>query len=126
MEKIVHELKFIRIKLRHVNVYQSVAVLVDCKLTQTKPLSLKAFGLHIFLRGLPGNWKFHYSDLAERLKMGRTTLINLTKELVAHELLIIKSLRDERGRIVRWDWHLYDVPKNEHEKMIKTKWIEEV
>ena len=82
---------------------------VYCCVLQDKHLSLKAKGLHCYLRTFPDGWKFHASHLAEELKVGRHTVEKLLTELIKRKLVERTPARGENGCFMGYVYFVYPV-----------------
>lgn len=73
-------------------------------------LSWKAKGLIGYFLSKPDDWKIYVSDLIKRGKDGERAVRSGLKELEMCGYLENNSLRDERGRIIRWEKVVHEYP----------------
>lgn len=85
------------------------AIDVYCCVLQDKSLSLKAKGLHCYLRTFPDGWKFHASHLAKELRVSRHTIEKLFLELIEKELVERAPARGENGCFMGYTYLVYPV-----------------
>lgn len=70
---------------------------------QDKRLSWKARGLLSYLLSKPDDWIILFSHLVNEAPDGKASLQTAIKELQRHGYLEKRMIRDEKGRIVRWE-----------------------
>ena len=75
-----------------------------------KELSLPAKGLLITMLSLPDDWSYSTLGLTSIVKESKNTIHRLLKELESKNYLIRKSIRDDKGRFVKYDYAIYELP----------------
>ena len=106
--------------LPHIKVYESTTRAVD-----EGTLSLRAVGLHTFLRGLAAwykrttgkKWKPYATDLAKRTRMSRELIGKIIVELV--EAGYIDRHQDRKGRAGLFGGYIYIVYPMQKDELIK-------
>ena len=83
---------------------------ISNELLKDKDLSLAAKSLLITMLSLPDDWSYSTVGLASIVKESKNTIHRLLKELEDNNYLIRKSIRDEKGRFVRYDYYIYELP----------------
>lgn len=96
----------------YVKVYRSVL--------EDKNLSLKAKGLHAWMRSFPYNWQFYVVDMQKRLKEGRDALNGALKELLDNGYLEREHLH-KAGKFIGYLYIIYPVKKAAFDKYIQSK-----
>lgn len=88
---------------------------VDNFVLRDNRISLKARGLLITMLSLPDNWEFSENGLCSIFpKDGQTSIRSGLKELEENGYLIRNRARDEKGRMSRVDWIIFDYPHFEN------------
>ncbi len=83
---------------------------ISNELFKDKELSLSAKGLLITMLSLPDKWNYSTLGLASIVKESKNTIHRLLKELEDHKYLIRKSIRDDKGKFIRFDYFIYELP----------------
>lgn len=83
---------------------------VSNELLKDKELSLSAKGLLITMLSLPDDWSYSTLGLTSIVKESKNTIHRLLKELESKNYLIRKSVRDDKGRFVKYDYIIYELP----------------
>lgn len=83
---------------------------VDNNIFKNKELSLKARGMITTLLSLPDNWEFSENGLEHIFNDGLTTIKSSLKELEKNGYLVRKQVRDNKGRFLKNDWTIYEIP----------------
>ena len=83
---------------------------VSNELLKDKELSLPAKGLLITMLSLPDDWSYSTLGLTSIVKESKNTIHRLLKELESKNYLIRKSVRDDKGRFVKYDYIIYELP----------------
>ena len=73
-------------------------------------LSLKAKGLLSLILSLPDDWNYSTSGLAAITKEGKDCICTVLKELETAGYIRRKRIRDDIGRIVDIEYHIYETP----------------
>jgi hypothetical protein len=73
-------------------------------------ISWQAKGILSYLLGKPEEWKLRVRDLANRARNGETAIRTALKELREFGYAKLTPVRDERGKIVEWNWRVSDAP----------------
>jgi hypothetical protein len=74
-------------------------------------LSWKAVGLLAYIISKPDGWVVHEKDLINRHTDGRDAVRSGLKELRECGYMEKVAVRDETGKIIRWEAHIYECPK---------------
>jgi|GEM_PF-1232070 hypothetical protein len=74
-----------------------------------------ALGIYCYLISKPDNWKIQEKELQKRFKKGRDHIRSKLKILKDTKLLEVNPIKDEVGKIIRWESILYShlVQKNQ-------------
>ena len=83
---------------------------ISNELLKDKDLSLAAKALLITMLSLPNDWSYSTVGLASLVKESKNTIHRLLKELESKKYLIRKSIRDDKGRFVKYDYAIYELP----------------
>ena len=83
---------------------------ISNELLKTKDLSLSAKALLITMLSLPDDWSYSTLGLTSIVKESKNTIHRLLKELESKNYLIRKSVRDDKGRFVKYDYIIYELP----------------
>ena len=83
---------------------------ISNELLKDKQLSLAAKGLLITMLSLPDNWSYSTLGLTSIVKESKNTIHRLLKELESSNHLIRRSIRNESGRFVKYDYFIYELP----------------
>ena len=83
---------------------------ISNELLKDKDLSLAAKALLITMLSLPNDWSYSTVGLASLVKESKNTIHRLLKELESKNYLIRKSIRDDKGRFVKYDYAIYELP----------------
>lgn len=83
---------------------------ISNELLKDKDLSLAAKALLITMLSLPNDWSYSTVGLAFLVKESKNTIHRLLKELESKNYLIRKSIRDDKGRFVKYDYAIYELP----------------
>jgi hypothetical protein len=74
-------------------------------------LSFKAVGILCYLLSKPDQWEVNTVDLERRHTDGHAAVRTGLKELLDAGYIKRRQIRDERGRILRWEMHIYETPQ---------------
>lgn len=74
-------------------------------------LSWKAKGLHAYMLSMPDDWIFYNEELVKHSTDGIAVLKNAIKELKQSGYLVRKPVKDEKGRILSWETHVFECPE---------------
>ena len=83
---------------------------ISNELLKDKDLSLAAKALLITMLSLPDDWSYSTLGLTSIIKESKNTTHRLLKELESKNYLIRKSIRDDKGRFVKYDYVIYELP----------------
>ena len=83
---------------------------ISNELLKDKDLSLAAKALLITMLSLLNDWSYSTVGLASLVKESKNTIHRLLKELESKNYLIRKSIRDDKGRFVKYDYAIYELP----------------
>lgn len=79
-------------------------------LLQDKRLSYKARGVLAYLLSKPDNWEVRKQDIITP-KDGDSTIRAALQELKEAGYVRWVSVRDAKGQVLRWEYHVYDAPQ---------------
>jgi len=105
-------LQFKQKKLRNYTVVDN-GFISDCG------LSWKAKGILLYLFSRPSNWQVRLNDLVNRSTDGRDSLRSGLKELENSGYLVRNTIRDEKGRFLRVEYEVYEIPLKKYEEQLK-------
>lgn len=86
-----------------------------------KRLSFKAKGIHDYLMSKPDDWTVYETELAKASTDGLTAVRSGVKELMKYGYMEKVSIRDESGKIVRWETHVHESPQDGLSTMWETQ-----
>ena len=84
---------------------------IDNLVLQDKRMSWKAQGLLTYLLSLPDSWQVNIKHLAKERPDGKESTLSGLKELKALGYLKKICVRDDRGRVLRWETQVFDLPQ---------------
>ncbi len=76
-------------------------------------LSLKAKGLLTYCMCMPDGWQFYVSQMVTVLKEKHCSIYAGFKELIKFGYCIRTRVIDEKGKVVSYDYVLFEVPQNQ-------------
>ena len=76
-------------------------------------LSPKAKFIHIYMISRPPNWIIRIPDIIKRSTAGRDAIYNGINELIKHGYIKREADRDDVGKIKKWVYNIYEMPKNQ-------------
>ena len=80
---------------------------------QDKRLSLKAKGLLSYMLSLPDEWDYRLKGLTTGCRDGIDSVRSTVRELEARGYLRRSKVRDARGRIVDYNYEVFELPQKE-------------
>ena len=80
---------------------------------QDKKLSLKAKGLLSYMLSLPDDWDYSLKGLTTGCRDGIDSVRSAVRELEARGYLRRSKVRDARGRIVDYNYEVFELPQKE-------------
>ena len=80
---------------------------------QDKKLSLKAKGLLSYMLSLPDDWDYSLKGLTTGCRDGIDSVRSTVRELEANGYLRRSKVRDARGRIVDYNYEVFELPQKE-------------
>lgn len=86
-------------------------VIIDKRIFSDGRLSWKAKGILGYLLSKPDNWKVMIVDLIKQSKDGRIAVYSGLKELEDYGYLKREPIRDEKKRIMYWEYTVYEQPQ---------------
>lgn len=89
-----------------------------------KNLSLKAKGLLSIMLGLPEKWDYSTSGLETLSNDGNASVRSALQELEKHKYLNRDKIRDDKGRVVDWEYTVYENPNDNKEEEKETPHVE--
>jgi uncharacterized phage protein (TIGR02220 family) len=97
-------------------------VIVDKNFVNRTDLSWKAKGILLYLMSLPENWKLSMEDLKNRSTDGAAALRTGIKELEEKKYFQKISIRNEKGKIIKWEYIFDEIPiEDESEEITSEK-----
>ncbi len=78
-----------------------------------KRLTWKAKGILAYILSLPDDWVFYMEEVAEHAKDKLDSLKSGMKELKEYGYVKRYPVKDEKGKITRWETIIYEVPQGE-------------
>ena len=75
-----------------------------------KNMSLKAKGLLCHILALPNDWTLYVEEVGKWHKDGKGSIYSAFKELTANGYMKREKVRDEAGKIVKWDYLIFEKP----------------
>lgn len=83
---------------------------IDNNIFKNKNLSYKSTGLLCMMLSLPDDWNFSINGLAELKKDKESIVRTAIKELRDNNYLKIRSVRNDKGKIIDWEYNIYEKP----------------
>ncbi len=80
---------------------------------QDPRLSFKARGILLYLLSLPEDWVISIKNIIEKTPDGRDAVYSGISELKKHGYIVESKLRDEKGRITKTTYDVYEIPKTD-------------
>ncbi|MEK4002976.1 DnaD domain protein [Bacillus sp. FSL K6-2822] len=77
-------------------------------------LTWKAKGILAYILSLPDDWVFYMEEVATHAKDKLDSLKSGMKELKEHGYVKRFPVKDEKGKIIRWETIIYEVPQGEN------------
>lgn len=77
-------------------------------------LTWKAKGILAYILSLPDDWVFYMEEIATHSKDKLDSLKSGMKELKAHGYIKRFPVKDEKGKITRWETVIYEIPQVEN------------
>ena len=79
-----------------------------------KDLSLKAKGMLCHLLALPNDWKLYVEEVEKWHTDGKSAIYSAFKELTANGYMMREQKRDKLGKIVSWDYIVFEKPHTDY------------
>lgn len=86
-------------------------VVIDKGFLENESLSLKAKGLLAYLLSKPDDWIATVGDVVNHCRDGRDAVYTGLKELEKAGYYSKRAIRDDNGRITRWEATIYEYPE---------------
>lgn len=77
-------------------------------------LTWKAKGILAYILSLPDDWVFYMEEVATHAKDKLDSLKSGMKELKEHGYIKRFPVKDEKGKIIRWETIIYEIPQVEN------------
>ena len=77
-------------------------------------LSWKAKGILAYILSLPDDWVFYMEEIATHAKDKISSLYSGMKELKKYGYVKRFPIKDEKGKIIKWETIVYEVPQEEN------------
>lgn len=75
-----------------------------------KNLSLKAQGLLSIILSLPDDWDYSVAGLVAIVKDGKSAVQSALQELEFNNYVVRRRIKDDRGRIIDWEYIIFENP----------------
>lgn len=92
-------------------------VMMDRRPLEKPYLSWKAKGLLAYLLSRPDNWVINFGDLVKRSTDGEHATRAAAHELINARHIKVEKERDEKGKIVKWTYTVYEQPLPENQQV---------
>lgn len=79
-----------------------------------KDLSLKAKGMLCHLLALPNDWKLYVEEVEKWHTDGKSAIYSAFKELTTNGYMMREQKRDKLGKIVSWDYIVFEKPHTDY------------
>jgi hypothetical protein len=96
--------------------------MINTEFLNNDAMSWKAKGILTYLLTKPDGWKVIAGDLIKRSKDGRDAVYSALRELKSFRHLEKYPVRD-KGRIIRWESIIHEIPYTENPQQIENKEI---
>jgi len=80
-------------------------------------LTWKAKGILAYILSLPDDWVFYMEEVATHAKDKLDSLRSGMKELKEHGYIKRFPIKDDKGKIIRWETIIYEIPQVENPQM---------
>ena len=97
---------------------KNYSVISNC-LLRDKDISLKAKGLLCVMLSLPDKWEFSIAGLAAISHEGETSIRSTLKELEQNRYLERGKGKDEKNKVIGWDYIVYEKKFDEKDRVYK-------
>lgn len=97
---------------------KNYSVISNC-LLRDKDISLKAKGLLCVMLSLPDKWEFSIAGLAAISHEGETSIRSTLKELEQNRYLERGKVKDEKNKVIGWDYIVYEKKFDEKDRVYK-------
>ena len=97
---------------------KNYSVISNC-LLRDKDISLKAKGLLCVMLSLPDKWEFSIAGLAAISHEGETSIRSTLKELEQNRYLERGKVKDEKNKVIGWDYSVYEKKFDEKDRVYK-------
>lgn len=97
---------------------KNYSVISNC-LLRDKDISLKAKGLLCVMLSLPDKWEFSIAGLAVISHEGETSIRSTLKELEQNRYLERGKVKDEKNKVIGWDYIVYEKKFDEKDRVYK-------
>jgi len=87
-------------------------VMMDKRIFANTSLSWKAKGILGYLLSKPDDWVIRISDLIKQSTDGRDAVYSGVKELRKAGYVELVDVRNESGKIISWEYLVYEEPQN--------------
>ena len=91
-------------------------VMIDTSVAEDIRLTWKAKGLMLYFLSRPDNWEIRRSDLVKRSTDGIDSIKSAIRELIDTGYLTLESFRDDKGKIIKWVYSVFETPIIQPEK----------
>jgi hypothetical protein len=85
-------------------------------------LSWEARGFLAYLLSLPDDWSFSIKGLVKQTGATEHTIKRLVKELQAEGYIVLTRHTNDKGKVERWSWDIYEMGQNS--QMLKSPQVE--
>ncbi len=91
-------------------------VMINKYAIRNSSLSFKARGILCYLLEKPNNWRVYQSELVKNTTDGKDAVSSGIKELEEHGYIVKARIRDDKGKILRWEYIVLEEPQDEIER----------
>lgn len=99
--------------------------IIDNGVLQNVNLSFEARGFFAYLLSLPDDWKFSIAGLVKLTGASESVVRRLLNELQVEGYIKINRHTNDRGRVTRWTWDIYEAAiRPESVQMLKSPDVE--
>ena len=94
---------------------------VPNSIIQNFSLSLDARGMLIYLLSLPSTWRLNITDLCKKNNIGKDKCYKIIKQLIDFKYIIRKQSRQKSGKIINYDYFIFDTPQMQEIQLLPEK-----
>lgn len=91
-------------------------VMINKYAIRNSDLSFKARGILCYLLEKPNNWRVYQSEVVKNTTEGKDSVASGIKELEEHGYIVKARIRNDKGKILRWEYIVLEEPQDEIER----------